>query len=170
MARLITAMQWLKKWVVSFTIVLSISHTPSLLDYFLHRKPQTSISLPIIQFLSAKFSNALMALSFCSPSSIFLHCKNPRASFSLTHRPFLILASSADDSPRPSLRISTNSNPKARFIARRSESVTVRQLARPLSNVRRGFGLCDELLIACNVCFYGFLILRDCVWMMQMSI
>ncbi|XP_038883978.1 uncharacterized protein SYNPCC7002_A1590 isoform X1 [Benincasa hispida] len=74
-----------------------------------------------------------MALSSCSPSSISLRCKNPRTVFSLTHRPFLILASSADDSPRPSLRISTNSNPKARFIARRSESVTVRQLARPLN-------------------------------------
>ncbi|KAE8652220.1 hypothetical protein Csa_022139 [Cucumis sativus] len=74
-----------------------------------------------------------MAFSSCSPSSISLHYKNPKTPFSLTHKPFLILASSANDSTRPSLPISTNSNPKARFIARRSESVTVRQLARPLN-------------------------------------
>ncbi|XP_022992977.1 uncharacterized protein LOC111489142 isoform X1 [Cucurbita maxima] len=74
-----------------------------------------------------------MALSSCSPTSISLHSRSPRASFSITRRPFVILASSADDSPRPSLRISANSNPKARFVARRSESITVRQLARPLN-------------------------------------
>ncbi|KAG7016319.1 hypothetical protein SDJN02_21426 [Cucurbita argyrosperma subsp. argyrosperma] len=74
-----------------------------------------------------------MALSSCSPTSISLHSRSPRTSFSITRRPFVILASSADDSPRPSLRISANSNPKARFVARRSESVTVRQLSRPLN-------------------------------------
>lgn len=90
------------------------------------------------EFLSGKSSNALMALSSCSPGSIPLNYKNPRTFLPLTRRSYVI-ASSAGDSPRPSLRISTNSNPKARFVSRRSESVTVRQLARPLSNVRSVF-------------------------------
>ncbi|KAF5453391.1 hypothetical protein F2P56_028296 [Juglans regia] len=42
------------------------------------------------------------------------------------------LASSKEETPRPSLRISANSVQRARFIARRKESVSVRQLQRPL--------------------------------------
>ncbi|KAG2723404.1 hypothetical protein I3760_02G169300 [Carya illinoinensis] len=42
------------------------------------------------------------------------------------------LASSAEETSRPSLRISANSVQKARFVARRKESVSVRQLQRPL--------------------------------------
>ncbi|KAG2729723.1 hypothetical protein I3843_01G257700 [Carya illinoinensis] len=42
------------------------------------------------------------------------------------------LASSAEKSPRPLLRISANSTQRARFVARRRESVSVRQLQRPL--------------------------------------
>ncbi|XAR72159.1 hypothetical protein NMG60_11018701 [Bertholletia excelsa] len=60
---------------------------------------------------------------------------NPRASFS-SRRTRLILASGYDKSPRPSLRVSadaTAAGPKARFIARRRQSVPVRQLGRPLT-------------------------------------
>ncbi|KAK2969066.1 hypothetical protein RJ640_021105 [Escallonia rubra] len=44
----------------------------------------------------------------------------------------LSLASSPDDSPKPSLRISADSAPKARFVARRKESTSVQQRERPL--------------------------------------
>lgn len=53
--------------------------------------------------------------------------KNPiRAALSLSS------ISSADESPKTSLRISANAVPKARFIARQKESITVQQLGRPL--------------------------------------
>ncbi|XP_041022137.1 uncharacterized protein SYNPCC7002_A1590 [Juglans microcarpa x Juglans regia] len=42
------------------------------------------------------------------------------------------LASPAEKSPRPSLRILANSTQRARFVARRRESISVRQLQRPL--------------------------------------
>nr|GMD33637.1 uncharacterized protein LOC109192591 [Ipomoea batatas] len=44
----------------------------------------------------------------------------------------LSLTSPSYDSPRGSLRISADAAPKVRFIARRKESVSVRQLQRPL--------------------------------------
>ncbi|KAF8396505.1 hypothetical protein HHK36_018128 [Tetracentron sinense] len=45
----------------------------------------------------------------------------------------LSFASAANDSPKPSFRISAESTtPKARFVAKRSETVSVRQLNRPL--------------------------------------
>jgi len=40
-------------------------------------------------------------------------------------------------SSRPSLRASATPTQKARFVGRRKESVSVRQLQRPLSNVRQ---------------------------------
>lgn len=42
-------------------------------------------------------------------------------------------------SPKPSLHISADLTPKVRFVARRTESVSVPQLQRPLSNVRMTF-------------------------------
>ncbi|KAA8534474.1 hypothetical protein F0562_031991 [Nyssa sinensis] len=56
--------------------------------------------------------------------------KNPRTSLSVKHD--LLSLSSSDESPKPSLRISADLAPKARFVARRKESVSVRQLERPL--------------------------------------
>lgn len=119
------------------------------------------------QFLSTKFSNFFNGcwhLLF-----IFHFRKNPKTPFSLTHKPFLILASSANASPRLSLRTSSNSNPKASFIInRKNECVTVRQLALPLSSVWSGlFGImwwnfCFHVM--CVFYFLGFWfwgILRD---------
>ena len=52
----------------------------------------------------------------------------------------LAFSAEPEESRRPSsLRISADSTQKARFVARRKESVTVRQLERPLSNVRMDF-------------------------------
>uniref|UniRef100_A0A5B7BQF8 Uncharacterized protein n=1 Tax=Davidia involucrata TaxID=16924 RepID=A0A5B7BQF8_DAVIN len=74
-----------------------------------------------------------MALTSSSAhlSSISFQFKNPRTSLSVKHD-LLSLASSSDESPKPSFRISADSSPKARFVARRRESVSVRQLERPL--------------------------------------
>ncbi|KAI8006059.1 hypothetical protein LOK49_LG07G01380 [Camellia lanceoleosa] len=74
-----------------------------------------------------------MALNSSSShlSSISFHFKNPRSPLS-AKRHVLLTLSSPDESPKPSLRISADSAPKARFIARRRESVSVRELARPL--------------------------------------
>ncbi|KAL3649972.1 hypothetical protein CASFOL_006375 [Castilleja foliolosa] len=43
------------------------------------------------------------------------------------------IASSSDDSPKPKLSISADSSPKARFVARRTDSVSVSELQRPLA-------------------------------------
>ncbi|KAL7184783.1 hypothetical protein ACSBR2_026845 [Camellia fascicularis] len=64
-------------------------------------------------------------------SSISFHFKNPRSPLS-AKRHVLLTLSSPDESLKPSLRISADSAPKARFIARRRESVSIRELARPL--------------------------------------
>ncbi|XP_019198837.1 PREDICTED: uncharacterized protein LOC109192591 [Ipomoea nil] len=78
-----------------------------------------------------------MALSLAATSSsttnlsyVSFRFKNPKvcppvALLSLTSPP-------SYDSPRGSLRISADAAPKVRFIARRKESVSVRQLQRPL--------------------------------------
>ncbi|XP_051116621.1 uncharacterized protein LOC127241544 [Andrographis paniculata] len=62
--------------------------------------------------------------------------RNPRTTFTISNSPhfalFSNLASSSDDSAKSSLRISADSSPKSRFVARRTESVSVRQLQRPL--------------------------------------
>ncbi|KAB1211046.1 hypothetical protein CJ030_MR3G015086 [Morella rubra] len=64
-------------------------------------------------------------------SPLSFPCSNPGKSICLRHAQ-LGFASFADESLRPSLRISANSTHKARFVARRRESVSVRQLQRPL--------------------------------------
>ncbi|XP_059628384.1 uncharacterized protein LOC132271123 isoform X2 [Cornus florida] len=75
---------------------------------------------------------ALASSSSTHLSSLSFQFQNPRASLSVKHV-FLSLTSSPDESSKPSLRISADSAPKARFIGRRSESVSVRQqLERPL--------------------------------------
>ncbi|KAL7148190.1 hypothetical protein ABFS83_06G161600 [Erythranthe nasuta] len=66
-----------------------------------------------------------------------LHFRNPRTPFRNSRRsPYIVvlsnLASSSDDSAKSARRISADSSPKARFVARRTESVSVRQLQRPL--------------------------------------
>ncbi|XP_016454013.1 uncharacterized protein LOC107778302 [Nicotiana tabacum] len=78
-----------------------------------------------------------MALSSASSSLTNLsyipfHYKNPR--FPTTSVPYALLnlTSSSDDSSKRSLRITADSAPKARFIARRKESLSVKQLQRPL--------------------------------------
>ncbi|PSR98865.1 Protein of unknown function DUF1997 protein [Actinidia chinensis var. chinensis] len=78
----------------------------------------------------------MMALNSSSSSSshlssIALHFRNPKSPLSVRHL-HLSLASPSDESPKLSLRISAESAPKARFIARRTESVSVPQLRRPL--------------------------------------
>lgn len=65
-----------------------------------------------------------------------LHLRNPRSPpFSVGPALLISSASSSDETPKPSLRISTDFAPKARFVARRRESIPVQQLERPLSNV-----------------------------------
>lgn len=63
--------------------------------------------------------------------SLPFQSRNPNVSFPLN------LSSSLNRSPKPFLRVSADSTPKARFVARRKESVSVRQLGRPLSNARK---------------------------------
>lgn len=75
--------------------------------------------------------------SSCSISSQFTKKPftiNPRnALFGLTSSNS---NSNSDDVPKPSLSVSAESSsaPKARFVARRTESVSVRPLQRPLRN------------------------------------
>ncbi|GKV34226.1 hypothetical protein SLEP1_g42618 [Rubroshorea leprosula] len=79
---------------------------------------------------------ALGSSSFASVrlSSISFPSKNPRNSNLLSIKHLLFSqSSSADALPRPSFRVSADSVPRTRFIARRKESVSVRQLERPLS-------------------------------------
>ncbi|KAI8539726.1 hypothetical protein RHMOL_Rhmol09G0205100 [Rhododendron molle] len=65
-------------------------------------------------------------------SPISFQIKNPRAPLSVHHH-LSSLSSPHNESPKSFLRISADSSPKARFIARRRESVSVRQLRRPLN-------------------------------------
>ncbi|EXB39446.1 hypothetical protein L484_007993 [Morus notabilis] len=87
---------------------------------------------------------ALSASSSSSPSSSSIYfgpisCPytNPRRRSSLSFSHVLSSlsssSSSGESSSRSSLRVSVNSNPRARFSARRKESVLVRQLQRPLN-------------------------------------
>lgn len=74
-------------------------------------------------------------------------------------------------SPKPSLHISADLTPKVRFVARRTESVSVPQLQRPLSNVRMTFRIslyaiswlisqfCQFLFFVFFREIYGFLLL-----------
>lgn len=80
-----------------------------------------------------------MALSSSTHlSSISYHFRNPRNSiFPATH----VSLSLMDDSSKPSGRISAASSPRARFVSRRKESVSVQQLERPLSNLHSRLSL-----------------------------
>lgn len=78
-----------------------------------------------------------MAISASSSCNIGLNpfsCSSAgsRKSLCLRHGAQLALSYSAEESPRHSLRISANSTQKARFVARRKESISVQQLQRPL--------------------------------------
>ncbi|CAK9162480.1 unnamed protein product [Ilex paraguariensis] len=67
-------------------------------------------------------------------SSTSFHFRNPRTRLSLRHV-YFNFSSSSDESPKPSFRISADSapsSPKARFVARRRESVRVPVGKRPL--------------------------------------
>lgn len=71
-----------------------------------------------------------MALSFSSPTHLAsnsLISQNPRPSLCVWGLSF-----ASDEIPKSSLRITADSIPKARFVARRRESTSVRQLQRPL--------------------------------------
>nr|CAN67223.1 hypothetical protein VITISV_029052 [Vitis vinifera] len=70
-----------------------------------------------------------MALTFplTNLRSICFHRQNPRSSLNVKHILF-----SYNESSKPSFRISADLAPKARFVARRRESVSVKQLERPL--------------------------------------
>ncbi|KAL1542356.1 hypothetical protein AAHA92_26460 [Salvia divinorum] len=72
-----------------------------------------------------------------TPNSIQFHFRNAKSPSRKSIHPYLVvfsnLASSPEDSSKPARRISADSAPKARFIARRAESVSVRQLQRPLT-------------------------------------
>ncbi|PIN04772.1 hypothetical protein CDL12_20555 [Handroanthus impetiginosus] len=71
-----------------------------------------------------------------SSNSIPFQFRNPKTAFRSKSSPYVLvfskLASSSGDSSKSTLRISAESAPKARFVARRTESVSVRQLQRPL--------------------------------------
>ncbi|KAM7526842.1 hypothetical protein LguiA_016744 [Lonicera macranthoides] len=65
--------------------------------------------------------------------SLPLQLRNPRSpTLSVGHALLISSAASSDETQKPSLRISTDFAPKARFVARRRQSVPVRQLKRPL--------------------------------------
>ncbi|KAH6801737.1 RAP release 2 [Perilla frutescens var. frutescens] len=72
-----------------------------------------------------------------SSNPIQFRFRNPNTPFRNSQSPYVVvlsnLASSPDDSSKSALRISADSSPKARFVARRTESVSVRQLQRPLT-------------------------------------
>ncbi|KAG6402224.1 hypothetical protein SASPL_139100 [Salvia splendens] len=72
-----------------------------------------------------------------TPNPIQFHFRNANSPSRRSIPPYLVvlsnLASSPEDSSKPARRISADSGPKARFIARRTESVSVRQLQRPLT-------------------------------------
>ncbi|KAH7537056.1 hypothetical protein FEM48_Zijuj03G0051700 [Ziziphus jujuba var. spinosa] len=74
--------------------------------------------------LSASSASLSSSLGFISRPH-----ENPRSSFRYKH---VILGVSEDESSRTSIRVSANSGSRARFVARREESISVRQLARPL--------------------------------------
>ncbi|KAL2554790.1 Uncharacterized protein Fot_08409 [Forsythia ovata] len=65
--------------------------------------------------------------SLTHSNPVSLQFRNPRFTIRNSH-----VNSSSDDSRQPPLRISADLAPKARFVARRTESVSVRQLQRPL--------------------------------------
>ncbi|KAL8518114.1 hypothetical protein ACS0TY_009410 [Phlomoides rotata] len=71
-----------------------------------------------------------------SSNPIPFRFRNPKIALRSSNSPYLVvlsnLASSSDDSSKPALRISADSSPKARFVARRTESISVNQLQRPL--------------------------------------
>ncbi|XP_052186650.1 uncharacterized protein LOC127797625 [Diospyros lotus] len=74
-----------------------------------------------------------MALSSSSHlSSISFQFRNPRAPLCVRHLLSSLASPSDDETAKPSLRISAESVPKARFVARRRQSMPVRQLQRPL--------------------------------------
>jgi hypothetical protein len=75
--------------------------------------------------------------------SISFQFKNPSTSSSVVPR---VLLSLTDDSSKPAGRISADSAPKARFVARRRETVSVRQLQRPLSNCFSIHGFYSDFL------------------------
>ncbi|GFQ04038.1 hypothetical protein PHJA_002547700 [Phtheirospermum japonicum] len=72
-----------------------------------------------------------------SSNTIPFQFRNPRTASRKSSSPHVVvlsnLASSSDDSSKSTLRISADSSPKARFVARRTESVSVRELQRPLT-------------------------------------
>ncbi|KAG8390555.1 hypothetical protein BUALT_Bualt01G0095600 [Buddleja alternifolia] len=72
-----------------------------------------------------------------SSNPIPFQFNNPRTPFRNSNSPHVVVLSSlspsSDDSSKSTLRISADSAPKARFVARRTESLSVRQLQRPLN-------------------------------------
>lgn len=87
------------------------------------------------------------SLTHLNPVS-FQFRRNPRIIIRNSH-----LNSSSDDSTRPAFRISSDSAPRARFLARRTESVSVRQLQRPLSNISICF---TGIVWSDDDCFFFF--------------
>ncbi|GER45731.1 hypothetical protein STAS_22705 [Striga asiatica] len=71
--------------------------------------------------------------SLSSTSSIIsVRFRNPRTPSRFSDSPHVIVLSKLLDSSKPTLRVSSDSSPKARFVARRTESVAVNQFQRPL--------------------------------------
>ncbi|KAL5569480.1 hypothetical protein UlMin_026055 [Ulmus minor] len=80
---------------------------------------------------------ALSATCCCCSSSrnfgpVSFPFSNPRSSLSFNHVLSSLSSSSSGESSRPSLRVSANPAQRARFVARRKESIPVQQLERPL--------------------------------------
>ena len=103
-----------------------------------------------------------MALTFplTNLRSICFHRQNPRSSLNVKHILF-----SYNESSKPSFRISADLAPKARFVARRRESVSVKQLERPLGNVWVAWiVLCMVHFWILNRCFTCFGWLQLSTW------
>lgn len=85
---------------------------------------------------------ALSASSSSLPSSFRPFSRpyrNPRESLGCKRVQLGFSSSESLTSSTPSVRVSAISGTRARFVARRKESIAVRQLARPLSNVGMRF-------------------------------
>ncbi|CAA0830080.1 Protein of unknown function (DUF1997 [Striga hermonthica] len=73
-----------------------------------------------------------MASLNSTSSIISVRFRNPKTLSRFSDSPHVIVLSKLLDSSKPMLRVSADSSPKARFVARRTESVAVNQLQRPL--------------------------------------
>ena len=99
----------------------------------IYPQSQTEPLVSPSEFGESSFCHVVSSMALGSSSSPFTSTRLPSLSFPSKSTPYRGTSSFRLLCVRAS---ATRSNPKARFVARRKESVLVRQLERPLSNVR----------------------------------